>query len=475
MAHKFQSQTAITRLLDIEIQIGRTGVLTPVAILEPVDLQGVTVQRATLHNFQHASQILLGAKQSIDASGGGTLLDRVPVGCHVLIRRAGEVIPQVLQRVQNVDVGSSEMDNFISLSVPTKCPGCGAPTIVSGASSSAKADREDKDHVLNRNSTIATKKDSTVHAAAGPVVRCSASTLMCPPRATLAMAHAFSRGALDVRGLSKARIEQLMNASSADDDLLGGNRIRQPSDIFRLAQNVSKLENLQQLEGWGPKSVRNLANTLNAVATEGVSLARFIYSLGIRNAGILSSSLIAEAYSNNIDAFLDDVQQAALESSVKHDEEDDSCPRSFDILRQDNNMTKGIGPILLSELESFAREEDLVSAAKDLAQCIRIHNNNKNNSGLESLPGFQSDPEMTERPLDGMTVVFTGTIEGLSRSEAHELARKMGAKATPGTISKSTDLVVRGSKSGKKKTDQAEALGVRIMDANDFVAMVNTQ
>jgi DNA ligase (NAD+) len=471
VAHKFPSQTVITRLLDIEIQVGRTGVLTPVAVLEPVDLQGVMVKRATLHNFQHAREILLGARQSIDVSSGGSPLDRVPAGCHVLIRRAGEVIPQVLQRVQNVDVGLDEMDKFISLSLPTKCPGCGAPTIVSGASSSATVDTEDVDLVMNTKSKISMKD-----AAAGPVLRCSSSTFMCPPRATLAMAHAFSRGALDVRGLSKARIEQLMNASIADDDLLGGNRIRQPSDIFRLAQNLSKLENLQQLEGWGPKSVQNLANTLNSVATEGVSLARFIYSLGIRNAGIHASSLIAEAYSNNVDAFLDDVQQAALLSTIKHGgKAEDISQRAFDSLRQDNNMTKGIGPILLSELESFAREEDLVSAAKDLAQCIRIHNEN-NNSGPESVSGsFQSDQEMTARPFDGMTVVFTGTIEGLSRSEAQELARKMGAKATPGTISKSTNLVVKGSKSGKKKTDQAEALGVRIMDANDFVAMVNKE
>jgi DNA ligase (NAD+) len=467
VAHKFQSQTAITRLLDIEVQVGRTGVLTPVAVLEPVDLQGVTVQRATLHNFQHARKVLLGDGDAINASTGDTSLDRIPGGCHVLIRRAGEVIPQVLQRVHNVD--SSEMGNFISLSVPNTCPGCGAPAVISGTSSVANLDTDGKNLAMDTSNTVSTM-DVT-----GPVLRCSASTLTCPPRATLAMAHAFSRGALDVRGLSKARIEQLMNATTAADDILGGYRIRQPSDIFRLAQNASKLESLQQLDGWGPKSVQNLANTLNGVATEGVSLARFIYSLGIRNAGIHASSLIAEAYNNNVDAFLDDVAKAALVPTIKHnDDEDGSCPRSFDTLRQDNNMTKGIGPILLSELQSFAREEDLVEAAKDLAQCVLIHS--ANNSGLESLSSSQSDQEeMTKRPLEGMTVVFTGTIVGLSRSEANELARKNGAKATPGTISKSTNLVVRGSKSGKKKTEQAEALSVRIMDADDFLAWVNKQ
>lgn len=417
IAHKFPPMSAVTALLDIDVQVGRTGALTPVAILEPVDLRGVTVQRATLHNFIHMRQIL-----------GG--IDRIPKGSTVLVRRAGDVIPQVVQRVGQQDSSSDTNAEFISLDTPTTCPACGSGTVV------------DIDN-------------TTDNATAGQVLRCGGPQLLCPPRAVAALAHAYSRDAFDITGLSEARIMQLMDA-----DLL-----QKASDVFALANDQAKLDIISELDGWGPKSAQNVARVANRVASDGVSLSRFIYSLSIRYVGVHSSALLAAVY-GNVNTFLDDVEQAGKIGNVTGAEDHDQD--SFAVLREEIEATKGIGPALLSSLEAFATEKDLVKAARELARLVRVIDD----TSLALLQSFDINALPSEaKPLFGLSVVFTGAIANLSRSEAKKLAIEMGAKSTPGTISKTTSLVVAGAKAGKK-IDQATKLGVRVIDADEFDAMV---
>lgn len=405
MAHKFESQTSLSKLLAVEVQVGRTGALTPVAHLEPVDIQGVNVQRASLHNFVHLQQ-MMGATQ-------------VPVGTPVLIRRAGEVIPQVVKRVLVDDAPESEM---LSLEAPLQCPACSSKVVW----------------------------EESAGNVTGQILRCGGPSLNCPPRAIGAIAHAFSRDALDIRGLSEARIEQLMNAEI----------LKVPADLFVLASSPSDkaddmIARISELPGWGPKSVQNLLEVVKKVAKDGVSLGRFIFSLGIRYTGQHTSNLVASIY-GNVDALLDDMEKACdLDES-----------ESFAILQEETDETKGIGPVLVSSLKSFAKEKLLVEAARRLAKAVNVTD--------DATRSPTSEASTEGKPWNGFSVVFTGSLPGMSRPEAQELAKAvLGAKSTPSTVSKSTNFVIAGEKGGKKLAT-AQELGVEVIDANDFVELVRT-
>jgi DNA ligase (NAD+) len=412
VAHKFPSETALTSLIGLEIQVGRTGALTPVAILEKVDIAGVSVKRATLHNFGFLQQ-LMGGKS-------------IPKGTKVLVRRAGDVIPQVVQRVlDSKDATTISDSNVISLEAPDKCPACGSPTAI-----------------------IETVSNNTNSTTQGQVVRCVGPSLSCPPRAVGALAHAFSRDALDAKGLSEAKIQQLMNAGL----------LKVPADLFKLAsrQHISDtiLSSIGELPGWGEKSAKNLAAVASKIATNGVSLPRFIYSLGIRHAGQHTSKLIASTY-GSADTFLLAVEDAASNNET-----------AFAALVGSNETEgiKGIGPAQISALRSFANEVESVKAARQLANAIPVRD--------EVISISVTEPS-EDKPWAGYRVVFTGTLpDGMSRKEAQDIAKAhLGAKSTPGSISKSTDLVVAGEKGGKK-LEQAHELGVRVMDASTFMKLV---
>ena len=410
MAHKFPSTAAVTELLDVIVQVGRTGALTPVAFLKPVSLNGVSIQRATLHNFGHMRHIL-----------GGDCIAR---GTPVLVRRAGDVIPQVVSVVGEHEPTTDSKDS-ISLATPTQCPACKSDVLV-----------EDKK----------TADEKSV----GQVIRCGGPPLLCPPRAVSALQHAYSRDALDVSGLSEARIQHLMDA-----DLL-----RLPGDVFLL--DDSKIDAIAQLDGWGEKSARNLVASAHKVSTDGVSLARFIYSLGIRYAGVHSSAILASVY-GTVDAFLNNLEeeQDLDVSQINY--------TSFEILRQEGEATKGIGPALLSSLAAFSKEEELVQAAKHLSQHLVVH---ADETSARTTVGQASSATTGDdkNPLRGLSVVFTGTLAGMSRSLAQETAKRMGAKATPARVSKATDLVVAGDKGGKK-LEEAAKLGIRVMYASEFLEL----
>ncbi len=234
IAHKFPPSTAVTRLLDIEVQVGRTGALTPVAILDPVDLGGVVVARASLHNFHFARKMLLSNRATSGLSNSDGVNDQVTgvftvkKGISVLVSRAGDVIPQVMKRVfddkdEEEEIDSAKHPNeIISLESPRMCPACGSPTTFEFVRMLPKKKRTSSKIPYEDESLQILSDDDD--ESNGQVLRCSGPQLLCQPRAMNALAYAFSRPGLDVKGLSKSKLNQLFEAGI----------IHFPSDLFTL-------------------------------------------------------------------------------------------------------------------------------------------------------------------------------------------------------------------------------------------------
>ncbi|KAL3924128.1 MAG: hypothetical protein SGILL_001237 [Bacillariaceae sp.] len=361
IAHKFPAQCAVTHLMDIMVQVGRTGALTPVAVLEPVEVGGVIVQRATLHNFGHMTEVLGG-------EGGSMSSGKVPMMQPVLVRRAGDVIPQV-------------------------------------------------------------------------------------PRAVTSLAHAFSRDAIDITGLSEARIEQLLEAEL----------LRYPSDVFEMKDD--QWEKMAGLPGWGKKSCANLRESITRVAANGISLGRFLYALGIRHVGKHSSELVASSY-GTVEAFFDEVDKAILAKlGTEGNDMDESALSFFPTLQS----KLGIGPVMIDSLISFSKSHESVDAAKSLWKSLKILEQDTQKNDTES-----SSVDDSFKPWKGYRVVFTGSLDGVTRSEAQKLAKLLGAKSTPGSVSKSTDLVVFGEKGGKK-LEQARTFGINTMSSEEFIGLIQSR
>jgi NAD-dependent DNA ligase len=429
IAHKFPAQSAVTHLLDVVVQVGRTGALTPVACLEPVEVGGVTIQRATLHNFGHMKEIL-------GRSDNDPPVNVIQSNAPVVVRRAGDVIPQVVRSLSLPSNGVDFSSSFISLDPPKICPACGSDVVV--------------DEIKATNATS---------SSAGQVTRCGGPPLLCPPRAITSLAHAYSRDALDVSGLSEARIQQLMDAGL----------LRYPGDIFEMKDE--QWQTVAELPGWGKKSCHNLRESVKLVASQGISLGRYIYSLGIRHIGKHTSELIASMY-GNLEAFFKEVDDARHGANLDGlDGEGKNTSQPFPSLRNE----LGVGPVMLDSLSSFAKSPELVAAAKNLSNCVNVYNraaeHNASANGSSSIGELESQSDL---PWKGYRVVFTGSLEGITRSEAQKLAKRLGAKSTPGSVSKSTDLVIFGEKGGKK-LEEAQSLGVPTMAADDFLAIVKTK
>ena len=496
IAYKFPSLTGITEIQSIEVQIGRTGALTPVAVLKPVDIGGVTVSRASLHNFQHAQSILYAGDQNDTIESLIDTKKRVKVGEPVLVARAGDVIPQVVRRVytntnedknqyhhdnhgdkKGLDEESSknfnEIDNneWISLEAPTKCPACGSPLVFDTLDNKVRLNTKSRqtNETNSENQTIS--DDETISTEnEGKVLRCSGSLLQCRPQLVGALAHAFSRSALDVSGLSESKISDLVDA-----DILS-----QPSDLYLIVeekdiQNQSDVhiqknrtkskqmkETISNLPGWGLKSVEKLEDAVKNSLHNGIPLDRFIYSLGIRHVGFHTAKLIATAYMTVFKFMEDIVEASTLENDI-----DQNC--FINLVGDDNHDgVKGIGPKVLSSLILFSKDKKRVKAAQDLMNLLVVHDDSnavKNDNTIAT-------NEVTETmQLDGKVVVFTGSIPGMTRDEAKNLAKLMGAKSTPSSVSKSTSIVIEGDKGGKKAND-AKKLGIDIMSSSEFLNMV---
>ena len=377
-AHKLPAEKAITKLQDIDVQVGRTGALTPVAKLKPVTVGGVVVQNATLHNQDEITR------------------KDIRIGDTVVIQRAGDVIPQVVEVILDKRPEDSK-----PYSLPEKCPVCGSDAI----------------HEINSK----TGKPDAVRRCTGGLI-CSAQTVEL-------LKHFVSRNALDIDGLGAKQVEAFYQ-----DDL-----IQLPADIFKLEENNNKSENkLENKEGWGETSVQNLWNAINA--RREIPLERFIFSLGIRHIGETTAKLLAKTY-KTIEVFMAAIKAAGHQESDAYK----------DLINID-----GIGDTAAIALIKFFHDNRNLAAIEDL---------------LEQVTVLSYELEDVDTLLSDKIVVFTGTLEKMSRNEAKAQAERLGAKVT-GSISKKTDYLIAGPGAGSK-LKKAQELGIKTLTELEWLELVN--
>ncbi|WP_084397866.1 NAD-dependent DNA ligase LigA [Henriciella aquimarina] len=376
IAHKFPAERAVTRLEAIEIQVGRTGTLTPVARLTPVTVGGVVVSNATLHNEDEIAR-----------------LDVRP-GDMVEIQRAGDVIPQVLGVVD-----AHEANRAPPFEMPEECPECGSAAV-----------REVDD-----------KGEADVRR------RCTGG-LTCPAQAVERLKHFVSRKALDIDGLGAKQIELFY----------GHGVVKGPQDIFRLADRIEAagLPPLSEWEGFGETSARNLFASIDARRTP--PFQRFLNGLGIRHVGETTSGLFARSFLK-WESFWDTVKKAS--------EGDDSA--EADLLSID-----GVGQTAVNSLKDFAAEPHNQEMLTDLLAEVEVED---------------AEAAASDSPVAGKTIVFTGTLEKMTRDEAKSRATALGAKVS-GSVSKKTDIVVAGPGAGSK-LKKAEELGLQVMSEDDWLEL----
>jgi DNA ligase (NAD+) len=374
-AWKFPAEQATTVLEAIEIQVGRTGALTPRAVMRPVTVGGVVVRHATLHNEDEIAR------------------KDIRIGDTVRIQRAGDVIPQIVEvLVENRPPGA------LPFAFPDHCPVCGSHAIRDG---------ED-------------------------VVRRCTGGLICAAQTVERLRHFASRRAMDIEGLGEENIQKLF-----DEGL-----VRSPADIFRLARHADRM---RQWEGWGARSknagdARKVAKLLEAIeARRQVPLERFIFALGIRRIGEQNAKLLARHY-HRLEAW----RARMIEAHVIGSE-----------AREELGSIQGIGPAIAEELVEFFAEPRALAALDDLA--------------AEAPPLPAEAAAAADSPFAGRTLVFTGTLETLTRDEAEAQAERLGAKVTK-SVSKKTDFVVVGADAGSKATKAAE-LGLRVLSEAEFRAL----
>lgn len=376
IAHKFPAEQAFTKINNIRVQVGRTGALTPVADLEPVNVGGVIVSHATLHNEDEIKR------------------KDVRIGDTVIIQRAGDVIPQVVNVVQEKRTPES-----IEFEFPHICPMCGAHAI------------KEEDEAVRR---------------------CTGG-LTCPAQAIERLKHFVSREAFDIEGLGSKIMEEFYNEGI----------IRNPVDIFTLEKRNKKLRDdlfatlddgsiyLENREGWGKKSVEKLFNAINE--RRRISLPRFIYALGIRQVGTATSRLIAKNY-GTFTHFRDDMINGETEKLLAID---------------------GIGEAMVKDIVEFFAEEHNIKTINELMQQVEVED-------------FIDDTNYNS-PIANKIVVFTGTLEKMTRAEAKAKALSLGAKVA-GSVSKNTDYVVVGADAGSKAT-KAKELGVTILNEDEYLRL----
>ena len=384
-AHKFPAERATTVLEDIEIQVGRTGSLTPVAKLRPVTVGGVVVSSSTLHNEAYIAGL---DNEGLPIREGKDLR----VGDHVTIQRAGDVIPQI------VDVDTARRDaGSAPYAFPTTCPVCGS-------------------HAVREVNPKSGKEDA--------VRRCTGG-LICQAQAVERIKHFASRAAMDIEGLGDERIE----------DFHRDGLIRTPSDVYTLHRRQESREiDLTAREGMGKTSVANLFAAIDDRRT--VPLEKLIHGLGIRHVGETNAKLLAKHFRS-----LPAVREAAL------------APGGTEAIVAAIN---GIGPIVSAAVVEFFREEHNLQEVDRLLAEIET----------------TAPAAPTQSPVTGMTVVFTGGLERMSRDEAKAMAERLGAK-TSGSVSKKTDLVVAGPGAGDKLA-KANALKIRVIDEAGWFELVGS-
>ena len=357
-AWKFPAQEASTRLLAIDLQVGRTGAITPVARLEPIFVGGVTVSNATLHNFDEVAR-----------------LDVRP-GDQVMVRRAGDVIPQIVKVV-----AEGRPESSIPITIPTACPVCQSPV--------ERADGE-------------------------AVIRCSGG-LICQAQRLEHLKHFVSRKAMDIDGVGERLLEILIEKEW----------VTTPADLYRLSADL--------LEGLDRMGVKSASNVIHAITTsKQTTFARFLYALGIRDVGEATARTLAATF-------------GGLERLIRASHED--------LMEVDD-----VGPVVASNIRSFFEVDRHRSVIQELIDL-----------GIQwsdvAVSASQNGPD-----LSGQTWVLTGTLESMTRDEASEKLRALGAKVS-GSVSAKTNALVAGPGAGSKLI-KAESLGVDIIDEAALIALL---
>ncbi|MCD7060116.1 NAD-dependent DNA ligase LigA [Pelagibacterium xiamenense] len=389
IAHKFPAEQATTILTGIDIQVGRTGTLTPVARLQPVTVGGVVVENATLHNEDYIAG---------RDSTGAPIRDGydIRVGDTVIVQRAGDVIPQIVAIVPEKRPADS-----VPYAFPHQCPECGSEAVREAHPKTGKLDARR---------------------------RCTGE-LICPAQAVEQLKHFVSRDALDIDGLGDKQIA----AFHADG------RVMQAADIFTLRERDARsLKKLKDQEGWGETSVKKLFDAIDARREP--ELDRFIFALGIRHVGETTATLFAKTF-GTFAAFRETAQAAG------HGEEEARAA----LLGID-----GIGETVVQSVGAFFANERNEKAIDDLL--------------AEVTPQVYAVAAAADSAVAGKTVVFTGSLERMTRSEAKAMAERLGAKVS-GSVSAKTDLVVAGPGAGSK-LKQAESLGVQVISEDDWFDLV---
>ncbi|MCB9988589.1 MAG: NAD-dependent DNA ligase LigA [Rhodospirillales bacterium] len=401
-AHKFPAEQAITRLKDIEIQVGRTGALTPVARLEPISVGGVVVSNATLHNEDEIRR------------------KDIRIGDMVVIQRAGDVIPQIVRVLTDKRTGEEKEFPY-----PDHCPVCKSLAI-----------REE-----------------------GEAVRRCTGGLICDAQAVERLKHFVSRDAFDIEGMGTKVIELFWEKGL----------LHSPADIFRLeernkelvchsdpresgaeesvasdkrsfagAQDDNELRPLQEWEGWGEKSAENLFAAIQNRRT--IELPRFIYALGIRQIGQATAKRLAGHY-GSLEAL-----KTAMDAAQDRESE-----AFADLL-----SIEDVGPAVADDLLGFFAEDHNREVLADLESFLTIET--------------YEAPAASDSPVAGKTVVFTGTLETMTRAEAKAGAESLGAKVA-GSVSAKTDYVIAGADAGSK-LKKARELGVTVLSEEEWKQLI---
>jgi DNA ligase (NAD+) len=387
IAHKFPAERAMTVLKDIEIQVGRTGTLTPVARLEPVGVGGVIVSNATLHNEDYIKGI---------GGDGEPLRDGrdIRIGDTVIIQRAGDVIPQVVDVVLDKRPKSAKPYHF-----PKKCP-CHLHTDV--------------------------VREATSAGEEGARNRCTGE-FACPFQKIEHLKLFASRRAFDIDGLGEKQIELFFEQGW----------VKEPADIFTLRARNSKIK-LEEVEGYGETSVRNLFNAIEDRRT--IALERFIFALGIRQVGETTALALARGYGS---------WQAFHDAALKVAKGDEETIAEMDALDQ-------IGDTVIAAVAAYFGESHNRGIVERLTKEVTI---------------VDAEKPKTDSKVAGKTVVFTGALEKMTRDEAKATAERLGAKAA-GSVSKKTDFVVAGPGAGSKLAE-AKKHGVQVLTEDEWLKLIS--
>ncbi len=407
IAHKYAAEEARTELVGIEIQVGRTGSLTPVARLKPVFVGGVTVSNATLHN-----------EDEIARKG-------LKIGDTVIVRRAGDVIPEVVAPVPELRPADAR-----EFRMPDACPVCG----------------------------------SRVERLPGEAAWRCVGGLFCAAQRKQALLHFAQRRALDIDGLGEKLVDQLVT----------GGIVKSPADIYRLTLPV-----LVDLERFGEKSARNLLAAIDRSRTP--TLARFLFALGIRHVGEEVARVLAAQF-GSLDAVLQADWEALLSQKAAVMKENTRRRARGEALQP--VPLEGVGPEIVASISNFLAEEHNRQAIAGLREQgveptaqAGVTGATGAGGAADTAPataGSPADEDATVAAagpvLAGQTIVITGTLKKISREEAQELIRRHGGHAS-GSVSKRTDFVLAGEAAGSK-LEKARALGVRVLDEDSFFRMI---